>query len=89
MEAYHIDRFGSVDGIVLRSKLSELARTRIRTSFGPGRVLARTRPLPSTNSASEMSGEFAGKIACSRRRRSLSGKERKSVPSAQRISKAT
>src|SRR5215472_13380601 len=38
-----------------------------------------------TDSASEMIGDFAGKIARSRFRRSLSGKERRSVPSAQRI----
>jgi hypothetical protein len=44
-----------------------------------------SRPLPSTESASEIAGDVVGKIVCSRRRRSLSGKGRGSAPSSQRI----
>ena len=47
-----------------------------------------SRPLPSTESASETIGDRFGRIPCSRRRRSVSGKARRSVPLSQRMSKA-
>ena len=41
-----------------------------------------SQPRPVMDSASETIGDFAGQIACSRFRRSLSGKERRSAPPA-------
>ena len=70
---------------------------RTRPPYGSARRLATTpsrslihissnssRPLPATDSASETIGDRFGRMPCSRRRRSSSGKEPKSV-----MSKAT
>src|SRR5215831_5970719 len=44
-----------------------------------------SRPLPATESASEMVADPSGRMAHSRRRRSLSGKERRSSPLSDQI----